>query len=189
MEPGACYSLNPDRGTIYGWNISRDASDTWWWRKVDCETGEMADDNRVGACPGFPLDKVPSNPTASCFAYNGTCYKCNPDRGSECSAEWLWKYSFNYSSWWYMQIDCNSPFGENVGLRPDGSALYKKSLSETSANDYEGEEKQNVFAERFYFDALGRFVKRKDALDVKRPVYVMQREHENSPKRMLIMQR
>lgn len=80
--------------------------------RMDCETGEKADDNRVGACPGFPLDKVPSNPTSACFAYNGTCYKCNPDRGSDCSQEWLWKYSFNYSNWWYTQVVCNDPYEE-----------------------------------------------------------------------------
>ena len=135
------YSLNPDRGTIYGWNISYDASDTWWWQKVDCETGEKADDNRVGACPGFPLDKVPSNPTSACFVYNGTCYKCNPDRGSDCSQEWLWKYSFNYSNWWYTQVDCNDPYEEEVEGEffaegcLDESLLRKMSMQEYVTND------------------------------------------------------
>jgi len=35
MEPGKCYSLNPDRGTQYGW-INNDARDRWWWIEVPC---------------------------------------------------------------------------------------------------------------------------------------------------------
>lgn len=39
MEEGKCYSLNPDRGTQYGW-ISNDAQDSWWWVKTPCEDNE-----------------------------------------------------------------------------------------------------------------------------------------------------
>jgi hypothetical protein len=35
MESGKCYSLNPDRGTQYGW-INNDAQDRWWWVEVSC---------------------------------------------------------------------------------------------------------------------------------------------------------
>jgi hypothetical protein len=35
MEPDKCYSLNPDRGTQYGW-ISNDAQDRWWWVEKPC---------------------------------------------------------------------------------------------------------------------------------------------------------
>jgi len=35
MEPGKCYSLNPDRDTQYGW-INIDAQNSWWWREVPC---------------------------------------------------------------------------------------------------------------------------------------------------------
>jgi hypothetical protein len=35
MEPGKCYSLNPDRGTQYGW-INNNAQDSWWWMEVQC---------------------------------------------------------------------------------------------------------------------------------------------------------
>jgi len=35
MEQGKCYSLNPDRGTQYGW-INNNAQDSWWWREVSC---------------------------------------------------------------------------------------------------------------------------------------------------------
>jgi hypothetical protein len=38
MEFGKCYSLNPDRGTQYGW-INNNAQDKWWWREVACGGG------------------------------------------------------------------------------------------------------------------------------------------------------
>ena len=105
MEPGACYSLNPDRGTIYGWNISYDASDTWWWQKVDCETGEKAVGNGIGACSAYP-ESVPSN-VSGCYSYNGSCYICDKSKGDyvDCNADWLWKYNFPYHDW-FKQVDC-----------------------------------------------------------------------------------
>lgn len=36
MEKGKCYSLNPDRGTQYGW-INNNAQDSWWWIETPCE--------------------------------------------------------------------------------------------------------------------------------------------------------
>lgn len=79
------------------------------------------------ACLNFPLDSVPSNPTTACFKYNGTCYKCNPARGSECSGEWLWKY-FDLANvgWWYTQVDCStgasgSGSGSGTGSGSDGA--------------------------------------------------------------------
>ncbi|MBO7059591.1 MAG: hypothetical protein J6W54_00615 [Fibrobacter sp.] len=111
MEPGACYSLNPDRGTQHGW-INNNAQDSWWWREVDCTTGEKVDRNRVGQCPGFPLDRVPSNPTSTCFAYNGKCYRCKTENSYvDCSQEWLWKWSFNGDlvGTWYTEVNCNRP--------------------------------------------------------------------------------
>jgi len=53
MKPGKCYSLNPDRGTQYGW-ISYDVRDSWWWREVPC--GESESDGveveALGTCSG-----------------------------------------------------------------------------------------------------------------------------------------
>ena len=46
MEKGKCYSLNPARGTQHGW-INTNAQDSWWWREVDCKTGDKVDNNRV----------------------------------------------------------------------------------------------------------------------------------------------
>jgi len=131
MEPGSCYSLNPDRGTQYGW-MNTDAKDSWWWREVDCESGEKVDRNRVGVCPGFPLDKVPSNPKRSCVAYDGRCYRCKSENSYvDCSQEWLWKWSFseqNIGSW-YAEVDCYNPRYEgNVAGCLESKGLYKASI-------------------------------------------------------------
>jgi hypothetical protein len=42
MEEGKCYSLNPDRGTQYGW-INNNAQDSWWWVETPCEASEWED--------------------------------------------------------------------------------------------------------------------------------------------------
>jgi hypothetical protein len=42
MEDGKCYSLNPDRGTQYGW-INNNAQDSWWWVETPCEASEWED--------------------------------------------------------------------------------------------------------------------------------------------------
>ena len=167
MEDGKCYSLNPARGMQRGW-INTNAQDSWWWREVDCETGNKVDNNRVGSCPGFPLDNVPSSPKNACFAYNGTCYKCNPARGSECSNSWLWQGSFTSSNvgWWYEQVDCYDPFGDDFdGLCPDKFYLEK---SEADNHDYL--EIKNYTIEYSVsqkdFDALGR------RLNGKRPKFL-----------------
>ena len=111
MEEGKCYSLNPDRGAQHGW-INDNAQDTWWWREVDCETGDKVDKNKVGMCPGFPLDAVPINPDQACIAYQGKCYRCKSENSYvDCSLEWLWKWNFNEQNigYWYEEIDCNMP--------------------------------------------------------------------------------
>ncbi len=157
MEPGSCYSLNPARGTQYGW-MNTDAKDSWWWREVDCETGEKVDRNRVGACPGFPLDNVPGNPKNACFAYNGTCYKCNPDRGSECSNSWLWQGTFTSANvgWWYEKVDCDNPFEEDF----DGQCPDRFYLEKSVADNHDYFEIKNYTVEYSVsqkdYDALGR---------------------------------
>ena len=167
MEAGKCYSLNPARGTQYGW-ISTNAQDSWWWREVDCETGNKVDNNRVGACPGFPLDNVPSNPRNACFAYNGTCYKCNPARGSECSNSWLWQGSFTPSNvgWWYEEVNCEDPFGDDF----DGQCPDKFYLEKSEVDNHDYLEIKNYTIEYSVsqkdYDALGR------RLNGKRPKFL-----------------
>lgn len=169
MEPGACYSLNPDRGTQHGW-INNNAQDSWWWREVDCTTGEKVDRNRVGQCPGFPLDRVPSNPTSACFAYNGSCYKCNPNRGSDCASDWLWLWTFTPSNvgWWYEKVDCYDPFGEEDDLKcyeivlnddeNDDFILLKQQSKESESYEELStiNDGVNIINKIYYYDALGR---------------------------------
>ena len=161
MEPGSCYSLNPDRGTQYGW-MNTDAKDSWWWREVDCESGEKVDRNRVGACPGFPLDKVPSNPNQSCVAYDGRCYRCKSENSYvDCSQEWLWKWTFNVQNIgsWYAEVDCYNPFedDDNDGLCPDGNVLMKTA---TVINNMEKINYNDISADYLsvvkFYDVLGR---------------------------------
>lgn len=124
MEEGSCYSLNPARANEFNGWVNDNASDSWWWREVDCNTGNRIDKNKIGACPGFPLDEIPSNPTSACFAYKGTCYKCNPSRGGDCGNSWLWSGSFSYGNigWWYVEIDCHTslqkqaPYGQSQDI-------------------------------------------------------------------------
>lgn len=171
MEDGLCYSLNPERGTVNGWNISYNAQDSWWWREVDCETGDKVDRNRVGVCPGFPLDHVPSNPERACLAYNGLCYRCNLARGSECASSWLWtggSFGSHNIGYYYEQVDCYDPFEEDVDLKcyeidlnddeNDGFFLLKQQSKESGSfeehSTINGE--VNIINNIYYYDALGR---------------------------------
>jgi hypothetical protein len=146
MEPGKCYSLNPARGTQHGW-INNNAQDAWWWREVDCETGDKVDRNRVGQCPGFPLDRVPSNPTSTCFAYNGKCYRCKTENSYvDCSQEWLWKWSFNGDlvGTWYAEVNCNRPLMRRELDDVDYGILVDKSFD------------VNFTSSQKYYDIQGR---------------------------------
>jgi hypothetical protein len=189
MEDGKCYSLNPARGVQYGW-MNTNAQDSWWWREVDCETGDKVDRNRIGACPGFPLDNVPSNPQNACFAYEGSCYKCNPARGPECLNSWLWQGTFTSANvgWWYERVDCNNPFGEEDDC-PD-VVLYKKGnvgfgTEELVREKYYSDEFKSVGE---YFDLLGRksshFSKKKRVVYRKKTIdsnikYQSEEKHES----------
>jgi hypothetical protein len=181
MEPGSCYSLNPDRGTQYGW-MNTDAKDSWWWREVDCESGEKVDRNRVGVCPGFPLDKVPSNPKRSCVAYDGRCYRCKSENSYvDCSQEWLWKWTFNVQNIgsWYAEVDCYNPFEDDdveecyeIDLSDDGIALLKRTekdvvkFANLAENDI-----VNLNSTNYYYDVLGRNLRYHTNLNLEQPIY------------------
>lgn len=131
MESGKCYSLNPERGTINGWNISYNAQDSWWWHEVDCKTGGKPVENGIGVCAAYPESK-PTNVSA-CYSYNGSCYICDKSRDYvDCNADWLWKYNFPFHDW-FKQVDCNDPFEEEKRQCPDWNFALKK----ISHNDYQ----------------------------------------------------
>ncbi|MBO5423791.1 MAG: hypothetical protein J6A06_08415, partial [Fibrobacteraceae bacterium] len=182
---GKCYKCNSDRGSdcyndwlwIYDFNS---ANIGWWYKEVDCETGLVEETEEfVGQCPVHPLKKVPNDPQNACFAANGKCYKCNSDRGNDCYNDWLWIYEFNSANigWWYEEVDCYDPFEEEDNLVcPDGSVLYRKTAdSENLYFNEKLEENQKFQIKYFYFDALGRSMKKKNVSRVKQIPYVKSR--------------
>ena len=113
------------------------------------------------ACFPYPLAYTPANPHTACFSVSGKCYKCNPDRGSECGNSWLWNSGFSTGNvgWWYKEIAC----GENgVELKALGTCsgvgfLQKKTFEGNSYNSDESalyEIWRNKT--KFLYDALGR---------------------------------
>ena len=116
---GRCYRCNAARSSsecssawswVTPWHI-----DQYYFTEIDCRSGERKDDNRIGQCPGFPMEMTPSNPEQTCVAYNGKCYKCNPARGSECANPWLWtggSFGTHNIGYYYEQVDCYDPFGD-----------------------------------------------------------------------------
>lgn len=136
---GKCYRCNAARRTDecdkdWMW-IYPYTPDKYFFTEIDCESGERKDDNRIGQCPGFPMEKVPEHPEEACVAYNGKCYRCNPARGSECAYSWLWtggSFGEHNIGYFYEQVDCYDPFGEDDfdGQCPDGVLLKRNVASE-----------------------------------------------------------
>lgn len=164
MEPGACYSLNPDRGVQHGW-INTNAQDSYWWRESDCNTGEKVDRNRIGQCPGFPIGGTPEHPDRTCFAHNGKCYRCMVEKSYvDCSQDWLWKWNFNQDlvNDWYTEVDCNNP---TFGKPP----LYKK------AGEFDEPVEDAGYTVDFQptrvFDVMGRQNSTRDAVHDNRVLY------------------
>ncbi|MFA6836266.1 MAG: hypothetical protein WCR04_07675 [Fibrobacteraceae bacterium] len=162
---GLCYKCSSDRGSDCGsewlWIYSFNSSNVgWWYEEVDCSTGEAAasSSSGVGECPSHPLRYVPSDPLNTCFSYGGTCYKCNPDRGSDCGSEWLWIYDFNASNvgWWYTEVDCYDPF-EEEGQCPEEFYLQKSAAQSGGQPDTESSESSvELILQTKFYDALGR---------------------------------
>lgn len=161
---GKCYRCNPDRGGDCGndwlWIYSFNSSNVgWWYEEVDCSTGAAAasSSSGVGECPSHPLRHVPSDPLKACFAKNGKCYKCNPDRGGDCGNDWLWMYDFNASNvgWWYTEVDCYDPFDEEDQC-PDDATLYKKTIAQVSEVSEETDSASVLKTSKVFYDVLGR---------------------------------
>ena len=164
MEPGACYSLNPERGVQHGW-INTNAQDSYWWRESDCNTGEKVDRNRIGQCPGFPIGGTPEHPDRTCFAHNGKCYRCMVEKSYvDCSQDWLWKWNFNQDlvNDWYTEVDCNNP---TFGKPP----LYKK------AGEFDEPVEDAGYTVDFQpirvFDVMGRQNSTRDAVHDRSALY------------------
>jgi hypothetical protein len=102
------------------------------------------------------LSSVPSNTLSACVEKSDRCYKCNPERGSQCSNDWLWIYDFNLEdSYWWNEVSC-----EETSPCPDGVAasnfLQKNSAFDDDEQVQEDVSYYNWENTKFYYDALGR---------------------------------
>lgn len=168
-----CFESN---GKCYRCNVARRADECdkdWMWiypytpdkyffTEIDCESGERRDDNRIGQCPGFPMENLPNYPERACIAYNGKCYRCKSENNNvDCSYDWLWtgdSFGTYNIGWWYEEVDCYNPFeNENFdGQCPDEFIFKKSAMSETE-NNYESTNYTNGFSPiPKTFDVLGR---------------------------------
>ncbi len=110
-----------------------------------------------GTCSPYPIFSTPSDPLNACFAINGKCYKCNPDRGAECGYNWLWNTGFSEGNigWWYKEISCNGASNKC----PDNALLKKSILGRDSENiPTDGSRSDYVWRKnsKFFYDAMGR---------------------------------
>lgn len=165
---GRCYRCHAGRTSsectsAWSW-VSPYHIDKYFFTEIDCESGERKDDNRIGQCPGFPMEDVPEHPEQACVAYNGKCYRCNPARGSECAFSWLWKetpFGEHNIGYFYEQVDCNDPFGEEDVIAEgciDESFLKKEAVRANyqKVDDNNKEYYVDLMMTRNKYDALGR---------------------------------
>ena len=164
---GKCYRCNAARRADecdeeWMW-IYPYTPDKYFFTEIDCISGERKDNNRIGQCPGFPMETIPYNPEQACIAHNGKCYRCKFENSYvNCSHDWLWtgeNFGTHNIGAWYEEVDCNDPFEEknNDERCLDGIALMKR----TADYDDESSGKDNAYSIDLlntarYFDALGR---------------------------------
>ena len=151
-----CYVCNPDRGADCGlpwlWT-GEQVNQEYWFKEVGCSEGAgESSSSSEEVCPSHPLLSVPSNPLNACFEKNGSCYKCNSERGSECGNNWLWIYDFVESNvgYWYEEIDCGTSNFRSMFLAKKNLPETGKSSKEDISNEVWGNKT------KFYYDALGR---------------------------------
>lgn len=139
MEPRKCYSLNPDRGTQYGW-INNDAQDRWWWVERPCDgsapvepvTPNGCKNNKRGANAVYTID--------DCFSSGldnmepGKCYSLNPDRWTQ----YGWINNDARDRWWWIEVQC-------------GLIYFPKRYVSESNSDYMQHDEIKLF-----YDAAGR---------------------------------
>jgi uncharacterized membrane protein YgcG len=160
---GKCYKCNPARGSECGnswlWIYNFVPENVgWWYTEIACDGGsvENSSSSGSGGCAPYPLLSTPSDPLNACFATNGKCYKCNPDRGSECSYSWLWSNGFSEGNvgWWYKEIACEG----SSNKCQDSPFLPKKSVLEKDLEYAKEDVSYEVWKNKtqVFYDALGR---------------------------------
>ena len=168
---GKCYRCNAARRADecdeeWMW-IYPYTPDKYFFTEIDCISGERKDNNRIGQCPGFPMETTPYNPEQACIAHNGKCYRCKSENSYvNCSHNWLWtgeNFGTHNIGLWYEEVDCDEPFEKEDfdGQCPDEIVLMKR----TADYDDESSGKDNAYSIDLlntarYFDALGRSISR-----------------------------
>lgn len=162
MEEGKCYSLNPERERVYGWAIGTNAQDSWWWRTVDCQTGEEII-NKIGKCYEYPMNSIPNNPYSECIAVNGSCYKCN-SANVDCNQNWIWINGFNNDSWTYIEVDCKTGLPQNGDNCTDQPYALLKQTKETTYYKWSNSTNESYSIDFIkpsqFFDAKGRNIRK-----------------------------
>ena len=160
MEPGKCYSLNPERGTQYGW-ICTNAQDKWWWHEVPCDGSAPAKKVTSAGCIENKRGSNAVYRPEDCFYSGldnmepGKCYSLNPERGTQRG----WISSNAQDSWWWIETPCEK----------NGKGLYKRVSGHVDGeSDAVLESSQTT---RDYYNAIGRRMSRNKAFGVKQPVY------------------
>ena len=160
MEPGKCYSLNPERGTQYGW-ICTNAQDKWWWHEVPCDGSAPAKKVTSAGCIENKRGSNAVYRPEDCFYSGldnmelGKCYSLNPERGTQRG----WISTNAQDSWWWIETPCEK----------NGKGLHKRAFD--SANGESGVVLEASQTTGAYYNVLGRKMGRNKAFGVKQPVY------------------
>lgn len=163
MEEGKCYSLNPERGSQYGW-INNNAQDSWWWIEVPCDGSEPIVEKTSAGCVKNKRGSNAVYHPGDCFSSGldnmtpGKCYSLNPERGTQ----YGWINNNAQDSWWWVETPCE---------KDSNRGLYKKATRDVFMAENDDEPQDAVERPSFYFDALGRTMNRRNAFGEKRSVY------------------
>jgi hypothetical protein len=131
----------------------------WWYTEIACDGGSVGSSSSSSSdgCAPYPLLSTPSDPLNACFATNGKCYRCNPDRGSDCGYGWVWSSGFSEGNvgWWYEEVPCDG--GGSNGC-PVNSFLPKKSVLEKDSEYAKEDVSYEIWKNKtqIFYDALGR---------------------------------
>lgn len=163
MEEGKCYSLNPERGSQYGW-INNNVQDSWWWIEVPCDGSEPIVEKTSAGCVKNKRGSNAVYHPGDCFSSGldnmtpGKCYSLNPERGTQ----YGWINNNAQDSWWWVETPCE---------KDSNRGLYKKATRDVFMAENDDEPQDAVERPSFYFDALGRTMNRRNAFGEKRSVY------------------
>jgi len=175
MEDGKCYSLNPDRGTQYGW-INNNAQDSWWWVETPCDGSAPEEETTSAGCVENQRGSNAVYTSADCFSSGldnmeeGKCYSLNPDRGTQ----YGWINNNAQDSWWWVETPCEAE--EYANTCPDGSTLYKKTTAQAIEASSENNSTYTLEMPKVFYDALGR--KTTDSPKTKRHLFESKREYK-----------